>query len=386
MSDSSQQISNTLKKLSEIDSQTNEVWEKVPRVAGKVFDFLKGLGKGASKEAPKPKVDPHFKGDPHATPADDIIDAPAKTSKFDNTKAQDTNVKWSKEEPTLGPQDTSIRPGEKSDPTFSSVPELKHLIDAVKFAAAKNKMFIPASALKKGLAEGKTVEQIAMELYPEHFAKVKSNPSALKKFYEFWQDFFNKSESNSKATNPQIKKRWILLAIMAVAASLKYCGQPVTDGEAQKEKDMASDDGMGKPADEVTSIPADEIPWKYLGINPKAYEGSTLEKTTIFGKALDDNWNVKLPNGRQGGVISDPALKERINKLLQMTPEQRKALKSAENATSVELWPANVPSAAPVEAPSGETKPDIVIKKAEEPKEPASAAKKKEKKGTQSDW
>ena len=351
MSDISSQIANTLKKLSEVESQQLEA---TTGAVGKGFGgFIRDIIKGAEKEAPKPKVEPKL-------------------------------------EPGIGGKaDDSIRPGEKIEPSFNTLPELKNLVDGVKLAAVKNKMYIPASALKKGLDEGKSVMQIAMELYPEKFAQVQKDPSKFKKFLEFWQGFFAGAEEKSKSPDPKVKKRWLLLALVAVAAALRYCGVQVSDAEAEKEKALSgtsSEAGMAKPAEEATKIPADEIPWKYLGINPKAFEGHSIEKTTMFGKAISDDWIVKSPAGRNSGTISDPAIKEKINKLLQMTPEQRKELKANENRSPVELWP-EMPSMAPVEKPVVEPEPDIVIQKAKEPKPAASApTKKKEKKGTQSDW
>lgn len=349
MSNISSEISQTLQKLNQLESHTNEqVAKGVATGLGKVFDFIKGIGKKAEPVKVEPKLDP-------------LPPEPA------------------------GPW-----------PSVKPLPELENLIDAVRLAAIKGKMYIPSSALKKGLDEGKSVMQIAMELYPEKFAQVQKDPSKLKKFLEFFKSLFAGLEEESKSAKPKdpfhppeqkkVKTRWKLLALIAIAAALRYCGVPVSDSEAEKEKGMAGEEGMAKPAEEVTKIPADEIPWKYLGINPKAYEGHTLEKTTLFGKPINDDWIVKSPAGRNSGTISDPAIKEKINKLLQMTPEQRKELKARETRSDVELW-SEIPSMAPVDKPVAEPEPDIAIQKAKEPKPAASApVKKKEKKGTQSDW
>lgn len=88
-----------------------------------------------------------------------------------------------------------------------------------------------------------------------------------------------------------------------------------------------SDTSAGESSASGTSLAADEIPWLEMGINPKAYEGSTLSQTTIFGKVIDDNWIVKTPQGTVGGYVNDPAKKEIIKKVLAMTPEERRAYK-----------------------------------------------------------
>jgi hypothetical protein len=148
--------------------------------------------------------------------------------------------------------------------------------------------------------------------------KIENDPKLKDKFFGAIESAWRKG------------KRVIIVAIL-IAIGLwlltrdKKPDDKKTGNPAQGAQD--SDKSSGESSASGTSLAADEIPWLELGINPKAYEGSTLTQTTLFGKVIDDNWVVKTPQGTVGGYINDPDKKEIINKVLAMTPEERRAYK-----------------------------------------------------------
>lgn len=79
----------------------------------------------------------------------------------------------------------------------------------------------------------------------------------------------------------------------------------------------------------VAEIPADEIPWTYIGVQPTRYTGYTLRKDNRLPGASP--WQAQSPmNPKNVYTVTDPNYQMKIEALYQMTPQERRALVARE--------------------------------------------------------
>lgn len=283
-------LRSVLAKIYEIESPTKV---EVPVNEGPL-DFLKGLGAGEAKAIPKvkPKIEPKF--DPAVTTATGQGAEQAVT-----TALADANKKLT----------------------------LLRKVTPAEAAAAK--------------AEGKTLDELLFSKYPETFAKFEKDPqlaTSISKEFSKAADELMMSNAGGKPPawlRPQEETHGKKsLAMSALIHALIVLGLLINKSSStSKEKTASSTTSDTSTASQGASkIAPDEISWKTLGINPKAYEGASLEKSS-----LDGQWKVILPNGRIGGLVTDPEMIKKIEELAAMSPEARKASKPRE----VELWSAD---------------------------------------------
>ena len=318
----SQTMSEMLDKLDTIN-QTASPLEEGPasKLAGNVFDFFKGLGKGGEKAAAKPRIDP-------TSSAGEMIAAAA---------------------------------GEST----KKLSQLRKITPAELVAAR---------------AEGITIDEMLMRKFPDTFAKLEKDPSMLIKvnneFIKAADEIMSAGERGPEWLRPQEDKHGKKsLALSALLHALIVLGLFVAskrDGSTAGSSSTTS----------ATTLVDSEIPWTHLKLNASAYSGSSLKKDS-----MTDKWTVILPNGRRGGVVTDPSMVQEVEKIAAMTPEQRQAFKSqSEPVHQVELWDKVPDTVTPAADDTTIPKADIVIKKDNKPAKPATSSKKEKKKGTESDW
>lgn len=333
-------LRNVLAKLHELETPVEEV-KPVVKEAG-VLDFLRGLGAGETKAGTKvkPRVEPKL--EPHVPPVGQGAEQVASAA------LSDANTKLS----------------------------LLRKITPAEAAAAK--------------AEGKTLDELLFNKYPETFAKFEKDPqlytSLGKEFSKAADELMTAGDRGPAWLRPQEeqfgKKS---LAVSALIHALIILGLLISkkSSDTSKEKTASSStsdaSNAGSSSQGASRLAPDEISWTALGINPKAYEGSALEKSS-----LDGQWKVVLPSGKVGGYITNPEMVKKIERLAAMKPEDRKnekrAIDSPAYIISQDEFEKMKPAAPSAKAPADQATKDADIGITAKNKKEQENLKKKKKK------
>lgn len=287
-------LRNVLAKLHELE---NPVKENEPLFKEGALDFLRGIGAGEAKTGGKvkPKIEPRM--EPHVPPAGGVAGRSAE--EVASGAISDANKKLT----------------------------LLRRVTPAEAAAAK--------------AEGKTLDELLFNKFPETFAKFEKDPqlyTSLSKEFNAAADEVLAANAGGRGTDlwPQETKMFDKDGKKSLATSVLIHAL-IAMGLLAATKINSSSSSSSSSSTLVNSIPAGEIPWStYLGMDPRD-PGDWLERSNSAG-----TWKIIAPSYFAIGKINGPGIVSKIEKLAAMTPEQRKALMKNEPVkkaeVEVDLW------------------------------------------------